>query len=238
MIRPLTRVLVALVLRAGSAMTSAGSATADLITPFTQVYDRIVHGDFNIIGKHGYEVPGYAVASAMCADGAGRADPNAVNDEYRMAWADADTSAATFNSSSATLTIPPGATVDHVRLHWARNTGPHTDASGLVISPLCGGNTLVAGRLAILLPGALTGIVLNDAAEPGCAAAAGSFNVAVGESKSFYCTTTNVTESVTNTVTATRPLKNPLVGAFPICRVPCRGHQIDQAFCRSALFLA
>ncbi|NGY58073.1 hypothetical protein G7043_03900 [Lentzea sp. NEAU-D13] len=132
-----------------------GSATADVITPFTQVYDQVVYGDFNIIGNSVTKCPATPspLTFAMCADGAGRTDPNAVNDEYQMAWADADTSSATFNSSSASLTIPPGATVDHVRLYWAGNTGLYTDEYGVVISPLCSGNALVAGQLAVTPPG-------------------------------------------------------------------------------------
>lgn len=155
MLRSLTRVLLVLVLGAGSASAVAGSATADVITPFTQVYDQVVYGDFTIIGNTVTKCPATPspLTSAVCAHGAGRTDPDAVNDEYQMAWADADTNAATFNSSSASLTIPPGATVDHVRLYWAGNTGLYTDEFGVVISPLCSGNALVAGEAAIVPAG-------------------------------------------------------------------------------------
>ncbi|MEU0885643.1 hypothetical protein ABZ345_44270 [Lentzea sp. NPDC005914] len=151
----LSRVFVAFVLGAGSATMTTGSSAADVITPFTQVYDQVVYGDFNIIGNSVTKCPATPspLTSAMCANGAGRTDPDAVNDEYQMAWADADTNSATFNSSSASLTIPPGATVDHVRLHWAGNTGLYTDEDGSVISPLCSGNALVAGELAVTPPG-------------------------------------------------------------------------------------
>ncbi|WP_030470097.1 DUF7617 domain-containing protein [Lentzea aerocolonigenes] len=117
--------IIAFVLGAGSATVTTGAATADVIVPFTQVYDQVVYGDFNIIGNPVTKCPASPspLTSALCADGAGRMDPDAVNDEYQMAWADTDTSPATFNSSSTGLTIPPGATVDHVRLHWAGNTG-------------------------------------------------------------------------------------------------------------------
>ncbi|NKE56760.1 hypothetical protein FXN61_07905 [Lentzea sp. PSKA42] len=152
----MTRLLIVLVLGAGSATAAAGSAAADVITPFTQVYNKVVYGDFNIIGNTVTRCPAAPspFTPAVCADGASRTDPNAVNDEYQMAWADVDTSAATFNSSSASLTIPPGATIDYARLYWAGNTGLYTDWDGLVISPLCSGNALVAGQLAITPPGA------------------------------------------------------------------------------------
>src|SRR5688500_17260178 len=97
--RSLSRVLVAFVLGTASATAVNVSATADVITPFTQVYDQVVYGDFNIIGNSVTKCPATPspLTFAICADGAGRTDPNAVNDEYQMAWADADTSSATFN---------------------------------------------------------------------------------------------------------------------------------------------
>ena len=58
----------------------------------------------------------------------------------------------------------------------------------------------------------LVGVTLADPAEPSCVTAAGSFNLAVGQTRSFYCSTADVATNKTNTVTATSP---PPAGAPP-----------------------
>ncbi|MFD1078588.1 LPXTG cell wall anchor domain-containing protein [Longispora fulva] len=66
---------------------------------------------------------------------------------------------------------------------------------------------------------ALTGITVADVAEPGCATAAGTFALAVAETKRFYCSTSAVTAKKTNTATATfTPPGVP--GASPVTTPP------------------
>ncbi|GLZ30150.1 hypothetical protein Lesp02_23400 [Lentzea sp. NBRC 105346] len=154
-LRSVTRLLVILVLVAGSATVTTGSASAGIVTPFTQVYDKVVYGDFNIIGNSVTKCPATAspLTSVPCSDGANRIDTDAVNDEYAMAWADIDSNPATFDSSSASVTVPPGATIDYVRLYWAGDTGRYTDSDGTLVYPLCSGNGLSIGEYATPPPG-------------------------------------------------------------------------------------
>ncbi|MGY0233081.1 DUF7617 domain-containing protein [Longispora urticae] len=49
----------------------------------------------------------------------------------------------------------------------------------------------------------LTGVTLADPGQPACATAAGTFDLAGGASKQVYCSTANVTDNTTNTVTGT-----------------------------------
>ncbi|MEV7776092.1 hypothetical protein AB0Q99_31430, partial [Kitasatospora sp. NPDC086791] len=49
---------------------------------------------------------------------------------------------------------------------------------------------------------AITGITLKDTVAPSCVTAAGTFDLAVGASKQFFCSNSNVTRDTTNVVTA------------------------------------
>ncbi|MGW3071374.1 DUF7617 domain-containing protein [Kitasatospora sp. NPDC001132] len=76
----------------------------------------------------------------------------------------------------------------------------------------------------------LTGITLNDAQERSCEVAAGSFDLAAGEKKTFYCSSL-ISEDTVNTVTAsyvppnsppgTAPVTTPPSSALARCLPPC-----------------
>ncbi|MFG2909765.1 hypothetical protein ACGF13_32490 [Kitasatospora sp. NPDC048286] len=76
----------------------------------------------------------------------------------------------------------------------------------------------------------LTGITLNDAQERGCEVAAGSFDLAAGETKTFYCSSL-ISKDTVNTVTAsyvppnsppgTAPVTTPPSSALARCLPPC-----------------
>ncbi|MFE7561453.1 hypothetical protein ACFU74_17395, partial [Kitasatospora sp. NPDC057500] len=72
----------------------------------------------------------------------------------------------------------------------------------------------------------LTGITLNDAQEAACEVAAGTFDLAAGQTMTFYCSSL-IGEDTVNTVTATfpgpggTPVTTPPSSALARCRPPC-----------------
>ncbi|CAM3484409.1 DUF11 domain-containing protein [Kibdelosporangium persicum] len=101
------------------------SAAASPVLPVN--FDQTVYGDFVVIGNtvtacpsHPGHHPVKACHDAQNQIGTG---PSAQNNGHPMTWADVDADPATYNSSSARLTIPPGARIAYAKLTWAGNTG-------------------------------------------------------------------------------------------------------------------
>jgi uncharacterized repeat protein (TIGR01451 family) len=103
----------------------AASAAAPATLPVN--YDETVYGDFAAIGNTVTACPAqpghYPVK--LCLDAQNRigTGPSAQNNGHPMTWADIDSNAGTYNSSSARLTIPNGARITYAKLTWAGNTG-------------------------------------------------------------------------------------------------------------------
>jgi len=99
----------------------ADALTVDDMTN-TGTYD--VHGDFILVGNgvlttSGTNAYGYTAANLF----SGSTAQNSANDLYKMVNYDGDSNSSTFNSSSATVTIPTGATVVAAKVFWSGNTG-------------------------------------------------------------------------------------------------------------------
>ncbi|WP_405691293.1 hypothetical protein [Streptomyces sp. NBC_00057] len=69
-------------------------------------------------------------------------------------------------------------------------------------------------------PVAITGATLNDQQEASCVKAAGAFDLAVGKSTHFFCSTSKITKDTTNTVTASFVPADSLPGTKPITTAP------------------
>jgi uncharacterized repeat protein (TIGR01451 family) len=133
--RPLRLLLVlALVLVASALVPAAGAAGAP---PFKVGYDALVYGDFLYAGNGVLRCPvaadgapsaGPVATPAACANTADRKD-TLVNDDFFMQWADVDADAGTFDSASASVSVPPGAKIAFARLNWAGSTAATTCAS-------------------------------------------------------------------------------------------------------------
>ena len=91
-------------------------------------FDEAVYGDVTIVGNAVLTCPTETQAGPhpkyppkSCVDAQNRKGhgPSAQNNGHRMSWTDVDGDPATFNSSSAQLTIPPGAAVAYAKLGWA-----------------------------------------------------------------------------------------------------------------------
>jgi len=138
------------------AISSPGIANAAVVQPFTQTYNKVLYGDFVVVGNGNMRCPStpspYPSPQPACAGGADRTN-NAVNDEYDMRYADADADPSTFNSSTSRLTVPTGATVDFARLYWAGNTGEVTQSNGQQFTPGCSLNAVTLDDHAVLPTG-------------------------------------------------------------------------------------
>lgn len=112
----------------------AEEAQAVTVTPMAEVYHDVVNGDYVLVGngnmvcdqtKRYYNVT--TVYSPACTQFHGGVDSTNgrqnVNDFQWMRFADTDNVASTFNSTSASVTVPAGASVVKAILYWSGNTG-------------------------------------------------------------------------------------------------------------------
>ncbi|WHT19325.1 hypothetical protein N8J89_40635 [Crossiella sp. CA-258035] len=140
----LFRLLLALLLALGWLLAGA-PAQAGVVEPFRLNYNQAVYGDFLEVGNGSLRCPTAAenrpqwrdatpAACAQVAEGGRvpRGSAGDYNDDYFMVQADVDGDDTTFNSSTASLRIPPGATVDFARLNWAGNTGTYDGSRTLM----------------------------------------------------------------------------------------------------------
>jgi len=102
-----------------------------------------VYGDFRLVGNGVLRCPkpGEDTGGGHSAEDCHAAthstgpdtflDDRGHNNGYRMYLADEDSDPATFDSSSARLTIPAGATVRYAQLNWGGHTGKFVGFSGV-----------------------------------------------------------------------------------------------------------
>jgi large repetitive protein len=109
-------------------------ANAAVVTPFTSDYDKVVFGEFIIAGNVVHQCPVGATdcISGQSSNSSALGAPQ-INDYHYMRPVDIDGDPSTFNSSSARITIPAGATVDYARLWWVGNSGAAVKANGASI---------------------------------------------------------------------------------------------------------
>jgi hypothetical protein len=113
--RLLCATILALVLLAAPAYADA---------PFTPRFAQTLKGDIAAVGNTLMTCP----ASAACTTAQNAtASGNALNNNnYVMGYVDVDADATTFDSSSATVSLPAGSTVLWAGLYWAADTTPGT----------------------------------------------------------------------------------------------------------------
>jgi len=108
----------------------------------TPNYRDAVYGNFLQAGNgvlrcpvDGEETGGNPASDCLAATdndiGGGLLDNRGNNNGYYLHQADVDDADATFNSTSAELTIPAGATVRYAQLHWGGHTGTFVGFSGV-----------------------------------------------------------------------------------------------------------
>ena len=121
--RTLISAFLALVCLLLGAATPAHAAD----TPFSQRYAQTMRGSIEATGNQLLTCP---AATAGCTNARARTGSLAtMNNNYNMGYVDVDSDAATVNSSSATLTLPAGATVAWAGLYWGADTSAGTGGS-------------------------------------------------------------------------------------------------------------
>jgi uncharacterized repeat protein (TIGR01451 family) len=112
-------------------------------------------------------------------------------------------------SAPSTVTIPV-ASVGLVKLVCGATSATACGPGGQ--GPWVSSTTILSGstaywKITVTNTGkiALSGVTVTDALVPTCAAAAGTFSLAVGASQSFYCSSSNVTKGMTNVASAQFP---------------------------------
>ncbi|MEA2389646.1 MAG: large repetitive protein, partial [Thermoleophilaceae bacterium] len=95
----------------------APAASAD--RAFTSRFAQMARGDVTIAANTVMTCPGNAAA---CTQGKAGTGSSINNQDFAMAYVDADADATTFDSSSATMTLPAGATVLFAGLYWGADT--------------------------------------------------------------------------------------------------------------------
>jgi large repetitive protein len=130
----LGRAVLALLIGSVGVLATAGPANAAVVAPFTSDYDKVVFGEFIIAGNVVHQCP---VAATDCISGQSSNSSTLgapqINDYHYMRPVDIDSDPSTFNSSSARITIPAGATIDYARLWWVGNSGAAVKSNGASI---------------------------------------------------------------------------------------------------------
>ncbi|MEC3974505.1 hypothetical protein [Amycolatopsis sp. H20-H5] len=100
--------------------------------PWEVKFNQSLYGDFVLAGNAVMTCPtspangvGVAYPPSACADAQQRKGEGlgALNNSHAMIWSDIDKDDTTFNSSSARVAIPSGATVAYAQLGWAGDVG-------------------------------------------------------------------------------------------------------------------
>jgi len=103
-----------------------GLAEAQVVRPFTVRYQAITQGNILIIGNTQESCSSSGTATITPTSGP-TCDVSATsatnNNGVQMAFIDYDTDPSTFNSTSATLTLPAGSTVLWAGLYWGGSRG-------------------------------------------------------------------------------------------------------------------
>jgi hypothetical protein len=108
-----TRLCILIALLA--ALFVAAPAAAD--APFSLRYAQTLHGNLSAVGNTLMSCP---TAASNCA--AARGGSPYSNNDFTMGYVDVDGDSSTWDSSSATLSLPAGATVAWAGLYWSADT--------------------------------------------------------------------------------------------------------------------
>ncbi|MFS3127546.1 SdrD B-like domain-containing protein [Nocardioides sp. Bht2] len=143
-------------------VVTAPSAEAAVVRPFALNYNETVPGDVMQVGNGNMICPGATapvdpfgepIATCAGAQAGTNTSASAINDSYYMQWVDVDSSAATYNSSQATVTIPSGASVSFARLRWSGDTGTIRLADSTISTlPGCNTRQFLGGAGTAVLP--------------------------------------------------------------------------------------
>lgn len=134
-------------LRTGLALALAASlvrpAAAQVVRAFTPRYTTNDNGDITLIGNTLLSCNG----GGSCNNGRNGNGGNVDNNNFTMVYVDTDADASTFCSSSATLTMPAGASVLWAGLYWGGESASAARANCRFSTPATGYQNLTATQL-------------------------------------------------------------------------------------------
>jgi uncharacterized repeat protein (TIGR01451 family) len=126
LVRPVLAVVVVVPLATAVVVASAAAPASAATRAFTPAFTANVNGDIMLRGNSMMTCPSPATFSAgsssLTCGAVQGGTKNGANNNFDMAYVDIDSNPATFDSSSATVTIPPGATVLYAGLSWSGDT--------------------------------------------------------------------------------------------------------------------
>jgi hypothetical protein len=155
---PITRILPLIALLA-TLLVAAAAHAAD--TPFSVRYAQTLHGNLSAVGNTLMTCP---TAASNCA--AARSGSPYSDNDFTMTYVDVDSDSSTFDSSSATLTLPAGSTVTWAGVYWAADTSGGSGGSADSHSWTRDKVKLKAGSGAYQTVTAASGDVLTSSSQP------------------------------------------------------------------------
>ena len=125
--------ILLLVVLALLATLPAGPAEAAITTPFTARFEANANGSILLRGNANLTCLDLLVVPGCPAARTGSGSGDALNNNgYPMVNADADGDPATFNDSTATVTMPPGSTVLFAGLYWGADPTAGSPLGGVL----------------------------------------------------------------------------------------------------------
>jgi hypothetical protein len=137
------------------------AAPAHADAPFSLRYAQTLHGNLGAVGNTLMTCP---TAAGNCA--AARSGSPYSDNDFTMGYVDVDSNASTFDSSSATLTLPAGATVAWAGLYWSADTSAGSGGSADSHSSSRDQVKLAVGGGAYQTVTAASGDVLASSSQP------------------------------------------------------------------------
>ena len=155
---PITRFALLCALLA-TLLVAAPAHAAD--APFSLRFAQTLHGNLGALGNTLMTCPSAASNCAAARSG------SAYNDnDFTMGYVNVDSDASTFDSSSATLSLPAGSTVVWAGLYWAADTSGGTGGSADTHSSSRDQVKLKVGGGAYVSVTAASGDVLTSTSQP------------------------------------------------------------------------
>jgi uncharacterized repeat protein (TIGR01451 family) len=118
-------------------------ASAQIVRAFTPRFSVNQPGDITLVGNTVMSCNG----GGSCANGRNGTGSNINNNDWTMQYIDMDGDGTTVSSSTATLTLPPGATVSWAGLYWGGYTTNAQRGTVRLATPAAGYTTATASRL-------------------------------------------------------------------------------------------
>ena len=124
-------------------LASAAVAEAQVLRTFAPRFTSNQKGDITIVGNTLMSCNG----TGQCANGRNGTGSSLNNNDFTMAYVDADADAATFSSSSATLALPTGTSVVFAGLYWGGDTNAGARNTCRFRTPTAAYHTLTASQI-------------------------------------------------------------------------------------------